>query len=268
MKKPDKPKTDNIGWILAMLFPKKGKSTPQPASTPSASSTPAATPAAPPPAAKPPAATPSPAAEKKPIAAAKTSKPGKEPGRFLPAFWTTASVLSVIVNLILIVVIVILAQQLFSLKRLVGNSLIGGLYENFILMDQAHIKTNITVADNIAIKFDLPISQEITVILTQDTVIYNARVGVLSGPTTVTLPKGTNLPIQLNLTVPVSTTIPIKLNVPVDSALEKTDLHKPFVGLQGVVSPYYWMLQPQIKSASDLPACQGILGGLCRGFFK
>ncbi|MGC1378989.1 MAG: hypothetical protein WA821_22360 [Anaerolineales bacterium] len=254
MKQPNKPKTDNFGWILALLFPKKSK----PPAKPVAATPPAPT-AAPVAAATPPPTKPKPPAESK-------SQPGFQPGKLLPAFWTISSGLSVIVNVILIVVIVILVQQLFSLKKLVGQNLIGGLYTNFILMDQAHIKSNIVVEDTIPVQFNLPISQQITVTLTSDTVIHNALVGVLSGPTTVTLPAGTRLPIQLDLTVPVNTTIPIKLNVPVDIALEKTDLHKPFIGLQNVLSPYYWLLQPGIKSASDLEACKAV-SWFCDVFF-
>ncbi len=257
MNQPNRPKTDNLAWIQALIFPKKVKS--NPASTGQVAPAAATT-------STPPAWVKSPADPK--------PKPIFQPGKLLPAFWTVASVLSFIVNLILIVVLVGLGQELFALKRLVGKDIVGGLYENFILMDQAHIKTNIPVADDVPVNFSLTISQDTIVTLTQPTRINGAQVSLTSGgvainsPANITLPAGTTLPVHLELTVPVNTTIPITINVPVDIPLEQTDLHRPFIGLQQVVSPYYWLLQPQINSAADLDACQGAWGWLCGLVFR
>ena len=190
---------------------------------------------------------------------------------FLPIFWTIASVSSFTINIILIIALILVGRELFVLKALVGNNLLGGLYENFIYMDQAHIKTDITVSDTIPINFTLPISQDTVVTLTQSTPINNAHVVINTGGISINsfadivLPKGTNLPVHLTMDVPVSTTVPVKLNVPVDIPLQNTDLHKPFIGLQQVVSPFYYMLQPQIKSPEDLPFCGP--GGLCSFYF-
>jgi hypothetical protein len=74
--------------------------------------------------------------------------------------------------------------------------------------------------------------------------------------------------VHLEMTVPVDASIPITLNVPVDIPLEQTELHRPFVGLQQVVSPYYWLLQPQIDSVEQVPGCQGMLGWFCGLFFR
>jgi hypothetical protein len=205
-------------------------------------------------------------------------KPFFELGKTMPAFWTVASVLSFVVNVILIVVLVVLARELFVLKSMVGDYLLGGLYSNFIYMDKAHIKTNITVSDNIPINFTLPISQDTVVVLTENTPINGANVKITSGGLTINsaanivLPRGTSLPVHLQLEVPVNTTVPIKINVPVDIPLEQTELHKPFVGLQQVVSPFYWMLRPNnnqskpIIAATDVDACKS-LSWFCNWFF-
>ena len=180
----------------------------------------------------------------------------------MPTIWTVASVLSLIVNVILIIVLVVLARELFVLKSIVGNDLLGGLYANFIYMDKAHIKTEITVKDTIPINFTLPISQDTVVTLTQNTPINGANVKITSGGLTINsaanivLPRGTNLPVHLELNVPVTTSVPVTLKVPVDIPLEQTELHQPFVGLQQVVAPFYNMLMPKYKKASDVPACQ------------
>ena len=266
MNKPESPKPNifskigtNLSWISALFFPKKSK----PPAKPVAATPPASTAA--------PVVSASPTTPKSP-AKEKTANQIFQPGKLLPVFWTVASGLSFVVNVILIVVLIILAQQLFTLKKLVGQDLIGGLYTNFVLMDQAHIKSKITVADQIPVNFNLTISQDTVVTLTEPTHINGAQVSLTSGgvainsPANITLPQGTNLPVHLELTVPVNATIPITLNVPVDIALDKTDLHKPFIGLQNVLSPYYWLLQPGIKSASDLEACKAV-SWFCDAFF-
>jgi hypothetical protein len=168
---------------------------------------------------------------------------------------------------------VVLARQLFTLKAMVGEKLLGGLYENFIYMDQAHIQTQITVEDTIPINFTLPISQDTIVVLTENTPINGANVRITSGgltinsPANIVLPAGTNLPVHLELNVPVTTTVPIKINVPVDIPLEQTELHKPFIGLQQVVAPFYNLLQPQVETADDVEACKS-LGWFCNWFFS
>ncbi|MFM8321098.1 MAG: hypothetical protein ACKOC5_09315 [Chloroflexota bacterium] len=173
-------------------------------------------------------------------------------GRFLPAFWTIASALSLVVNVILVIIVVILLSQLFQIKNLLGDQLIGGLYSNFVKMDEAHIRTNIVVKDTILVKdtipvvFDLPLKTDTTVVLTKDAYLSRGKV-MLNGAwvtTDIILNKGTPLNIYLDMVVPVNQTLPIELkvpvelNVPVDIPLNQTELHEPFVGLRGVVEPY------------------------------
>ncbi len=202
-------------------------------------------------------------------------------GKVMPAFWTTASILSMVVNLILILVIIVVGRELFAIKTLVQEGLIGGLYKNFVLMDQAHIKTTIRVQDTIKVEdtipinFTLPLQQATDVILTKDTAIPNTAVYLNGVPiyTTVVLPKGTPLNIELNLQVPVSQTIPIvlsvpvNLTVPVDIPLEETQLHQPFTGLQTVLSPYQNVLGALPSSWETTPVCGKYTNWLCRWLF-
>jgi hypothetical protein len=321
MTKSEKPKSDNFGWIMALLFPKRGKPTTQPtqkseaASKPSqpaitnsatpaiasapqtatASSSPAPqqlgaikAPAAPAPqiihsvAAPPVKPAPiQPATKQEPPVngqaqatklSPKSESKKSEHGKVMPTIWTVASILSLIVNVILIVVLLVLGRELFVLKSLVGEQLLGGLYQNFIYMDLAHIKTEITVKDTIPISFTLPISQDTVVTLTNPTPINGANVRIVSGgltinsPANIILPAGTSLPVHLELNVPVQTTVPVTLKVPVDIPLDQTELHKPFIGLQQVVDPFYKMLFPQYKKPSDVPACQS-MPWLCNSIF-
>lgn len=190
-----------------------------------------------------------------------------------PVLWSIGAYLSIALNGILLIVIFILGTQLFTLKDLVQNQLIGGLYYSFYLMNEASIDTTIQVQDNIPIGFDLAINQTTVVVLTEDTFIEGARVTLSTGglnivqaPTDITLPAGTNLPVHLNLVVPVNTTVPISLNVPVHIPLDQTELNTPFLLLQEVVSPYYdclsglpdsWLQIGKIFGA--LPTCTSIL---------
>ena len=209
-----------------------------------------------------------------------------------PPFWTITGVISLVVNIILIAILFSLGRQLFTIKGMVSDQVIGGLYTNFVKMDGAHIKTTILVSDTIQVKdtiqvndtipvvFNLPLKQDTKVKLTKATPIKGATI-YLNGsavPLDLVLPKGTELNINLNMTVPVNQKIPITLNVPVllnvpvhltvpvDIPLNQTQLHEPFVGLQDVVAPYHSLLSSLPASAQQLPLCNN-LTGLCSWYF-
>ncbi|HBX68726.1 MAG TPA: hypothetical protein DEH25_04925 [Chloroflexi bacterium] len=190
-------------------------------------------------------------------------------GKIAPAFWTVAGVFSIVLNVILIVTVLILGQQLFVLNDIVENSLIGGLYDNFVKMDEATIVTSVTVEDTIPVKFDLPVTTNTTVYLTEPTPIYGASVVINTGglsinaPADIVLPAGLPLPIALNITVPVDQEVPVVLEVPVNIPLNQTELHEPFTGLQDVVSPFRKMLGDLPNAWLDTPFCKGLLGEAC-----
>ena len=191
-------------------------------------------------------------------------------GNIGPAFWNIASIVSLSVNIILIIILILVGKQLFALKNMVSYQLIGGLHQNFIKMDQARIATTVKVNDTIPVVFDLPVQADTTVVLRKNTRIKNAIVNLSTGglsivkaPANIVLPAGTELPISLSITVPVSTTVPVALTVPVDIPLNQTELHEPFVGLQSVVSPYDTMLTDLPNSWEQTPLCQPDLDWLC-----
>jgi hypothetical protein len=194
--------------------------------------------------------------------------------KILPAFWTVASVISMVVNIFLIALVILLGGQLFTLKHMISDQLLGGLYNNFVLMDQARIQTTIPVQTNVAAKFNLQLKTNTQVTLTQDTLIPRAHIANLNaGALTISnatldirLPKGTKLPVHLELTVPVDKKIPVNLDVAVDIPLNQTDLHVPFVGLQQVVGPYYQSLNGLPDSWQKL-LCGSKPGSLCQMLF-
>jgi hypothetical protein len=182
--------------------------------------------------------------------------------RLLAAFWTVASVISLGVNVVLIALLFILVDMIAGLQLTANDQvsgLLGGLYNNFVLMDQATISTNIPVQADIALDFRVPVDRSkqtglITEIeLASDAVIGNVRVQInqpgtqfrLDSPATITLPAGTKLPIYIQaFDIPVQNSVPISLNVPVNIPLNQTQLHQPFTGLQQVVEPYYCLVEP------------------------
>ena len=178
--------------------------------------------------------------------------------KLLPAFWTIASVMSLTVNIILIVALLIMLQmfgaiqgmQLYADTQISG--LLGGLYTNFVKMDEANIRTNIHVEKEIPVQFSLNVSGPTDVTLSRPVTINGALVTVQTGGlnivnarATIVLPQGLVLPIDIqNLVVPVDQKVLAVLDVPVDIPLDQTELHEPFVGLQKVVEPWYCLLEP------------------------
>jgi hypothetical protein len=185
--------------------------------------------------------------------------------KFLPAFWTIASLMSITVNVILIVILLILFQMLGAIQTTADDKvsgLLGGLHDNFVKMDQANIKTSIHVEKEIPVQFTLNVSGPTVVRLSQPVLIEGARVTVSTGsmsivnaPATITLPQGLPLPINIeNLAVPVDQKVLAVLDVPVDIPLDQTELHEPFLGLQQVIRPWYCLIEPNARF-NDSPVC-------------
>lgn len=186
--------------------------------------------------------------------------------KFLPAFWTIASVMSFTVNIVMLIVVLILLQMLGTIQFTANDQisgLLGGLYNNFVKMDEANIRTNIHVEKEIPVNFILNVSGPTNVTLSNDVTIDGALVTVQTGGLNITnararivLPSGTLLPINIeNLVVPVDQKVLAVLDVPVDIPLNQTELHEPFVGLQQVVKPWYCLIEPKALF-NDMQVCQ------------
>jgi hypothetical protein len=187
------------------------------------------------------------------------------------AVWDVSSIISLVVNIVLAVIIIALGLRLRQLQDTV-NGLLGGLYDNFVRMDNSVISTTISVDQMpIPLDFNLPVVQPSTnVTLTEDVIIRGAQVVINTGvlninsTATVTLPRGTTLPVSLNMDVPVKTTVYVDLKVPVNIKLAEAlpadpnaaNLHSAFVGLQNTVGPFYCLLQPGAKDYAGAYVCQ------------
>ncbi len=188
--------------------------------------------------------------------------------KFLPAFWTIASVISLTVNIILIIILLIAFQMLGAIQNTADDQvsgLLGGLYTNFVKMDEANIRTNIHVEKEIPVQFSLNVSGPTNVTLSHDVTINGALVTVATGGlnivnarATIVLPKDTLLPINIqSLVVPVDQRVLAVLDVPVDIPLDQTELHEPFVGLQQVVEPWYCLVERN-ASVKGVQVCSPI----------
>ena len=183
--------------------------------------------------------------------------------RFLPAFWTVASIVSLTINVILVILVIIILQGLGSLNTAnLGSGLLGGLYTNFERMDQAHIKTTIPVQTTIPLNMSIPVQTTTGITLAQDVSIQRAHVIIntaslnIDAPASVTLPAGTTLNVTMNFNVPIQADVPVTLSVPVDIALKDTDLHPAIIGLQDTLKPLYCIVAPSAVSLSGVPVCR------------
>jgi hypothetical protein len=198
--------------------------------------------------------------------------------KFFPAFWTVASIFSLIVNVILIGLLVSVGHNLFELKTVVADGLVIPTSNNLELMDKAHIittvpvETTIRVQDSLPVVFDLPINKNMQITMTEDTRISGAYIYLnnTAVETDLTLPAQTPLQANINLTIPVSTTVPLDMlvpvtvQVPVDIAVNQTDLHQSIMGLQAAIEPYQKVMGTSFNSPKDLTVCDNwMTGWLC-----
>ena len=185
-----------------------------------------------------------------------SAQKGYSQNRFLPTFWTIASVISMLVNIGVVIALIVDVRLLGGTQAAIdfaqsqANGLLGGLHQNFVKMDAASIKTQIPVNANIPLNITVPVQATTQITLAEAAVIRNAQVIINTGSldinasATVTLPANTPLTVNLDFPLQVTDTIPISLMVDVNIPLKDTELPEPFVGLQKVVEPYYCLLQP------------------------
>jgi len=199
-----------------------------------------------------------------------SSPPAPEPKRsrykFMPAFWTIASVISLTVNIILIIILLITFQMLGAILTTSDDKitgLLGGLYTNFVKMDQATIAANIPVDATVPLNIVVPVQATTRITLAESVVIPNAHVRINTGglsidaDAVVTLPADTALTVNLDFPLNVQNSIPVHLDVPVNIPLDQTELHEPFVGLQQVVGPWYCLVEPD-ASLNGAQVCSPI----------
>ncbi len=189
-------------------------------------------------------------------------KSPRPPRRWLPIFWTIASTVSVVINVILLGALITVGSNLgLAGAAARDSSLLGGLYDNFERMDQAHIRTNIPLETSVPLNLVVPVQTTTTIILTDDVAIRGAHVRIntalfnIDAPASVTLPAGTSMNVALNMSLPVQGEVPIAVSVPVDIPLQDTDLHPALVGLQDAIRPLYCLVNPAARTGGGDLVC-------------
>lgn len=202
-------------------------------------------------------------AEKEPKPTREKREPAPFFARFGPIFWTVSGAIALLIALILLVATIVIASNAMKVTAQINDHLVGNLYDSFVAMDEASIKTTIPINTEVPAKFDVLLDTMTTVNLSEDVYITSATVSLTTGglsitnaPTNIILPAGTELPIHLVLTVPVDEMIPVEMLVDVDIPLAETELHDPFVKLQRTIQPYYmwlWSVSTPGVKAFDYP---------------
>lgn len=211
-----------------------------------------------------------PASKPAPAAPPAASGPAERRNKFLPIFWTIASVMSFTVNVAVLIVLLFLFMNRGSVGDVANdqaNQLLGGLYSNFVKMDQATISTNIPVDAMIPLNIVVPVQAVTQITLAEAATIPNAHVRINTGSVAidanavVTLPANTPLTVRLDFPLTVQNSIPVHLDVPVNIPLNQTQLHEPFVGLQKVVEPWYCLSQPN-ATVENVRVCDTVANPL------
>lgn len=199
----------------------------------------------------------------RPTEGAASEKSPRPPRRWLPIFWTIASTVSVVINVILLGALIMVGRNLgLAGAAARDSSLLGGLYDNFERMDQAHIRTNIPLQTSVPLNLVVPVQTTTTITLTDDAAIRGAHVRIntalfnIDAPASVTLPAGTSMSVALNMSLPVQGEIPVAVSVPVDIPLQDTDLHPALVGLQDTIRPLYCLVDPSARTIDGARVCR------------
>lgn len=197
------------------------------------------------------------------------SSVGAEPGKgvvprgALPIFWTAASIVSLIVNVVLIFLLMGLSRSVGAMSGAGGGpGLIGGIYNNLEELDAAHIKAVLPVQSDLALNASVPVQTSTRITLARDASIQGAHVKIntaglnIDAPASVTLPAGTTLDVGMDFSLPLQANVPVAMDIPVDIAIQSTDLHPAILGLQQNLKPLLCATTPGAVSLSGAPLCR------------
>ncbi len=185
-----------------------------------------------------------------PVQAAAPLEPRRKspPRKFWDAAKTITLIASMVIDLILIVAVVILANQVGAIK-LTLNSVLGQLDSAFEGLGQVVITDSIKISQQVPVRFDLPLKQD-TVVTTRGPVPITTQAtfslgqfGSINGTVSLQLPAGTQLPVHLEITVPVSNTIPVVFDQPISIPLAEKGLGPVVAKLRAALSPILSLVQ-------------------------
>ena len=176
-----------------------------------------------------------------------------EPRRIFPrrvweALKSLSLIVSMIINLVLIIVVVVLINQVGAIKLTLA-SILGQLDSAFQGLGAATIRDTIRIDQQVPVRFDLPLSQDTTVV-TQAPVPIDAyatfslgQFGSINGNVSLALPAGTSLPVHLELNVPVSNSIQVAFDQPISIPLAAKGLGPVVAQLRSALGPIIGVVQ-------------------------
>ncbi len=181
--------------------------------------------------------------------------------KFWNAFKNFAIIFSFVVNFILVLVLLLSPGPLFTMKAQVVEPLLIDLDGAFEALGETRIESMVNIQDTMPVIFNLPLSQNTDVILTEAVPLEAAATfflpgggGAINGTVSLNLPQDMALPVNLDMIVPVSTTIPIVMEVPVEIPLSEAGMEPAIERLRGVFSPITGFLQTLPSSIKDVVA--------------
>jgi len=186
--------------------------------------------------------------------------------RVIPRLWNAfrniAILFSFLVNIVLVIVVAILvlrADSIFSLKTEIAEPLLVDLDQAFAALGETRIQSTIYITDTIPVVFDIPLEQNTDVILTQPVplampaqFVISGGGGTINGTVTMSLPQGQALPVVLRINVPVSTTAPVIIEAPVTIDLAEAGMGPAIEQLRAVFRPMTSFVQSLPDTAEEL----------------
>ncbi|MEE9507717.1 MAG: hypothetical protein V3V44_00380 [Anaerolineales bacterium] len=179
-------------------------------------------------------------------------------------FWRSLTVVSVVLNLILIFVLIALGNSLIGFASAFDTSVIDEVAKAMSFEEGATLSTSIRVQDQVPVTLEVPLNRNTVATLSEPARFDGASISIRSAtlsidaPATLTLPAGAELPLALDLSVTVDTVIPIDITVPVEFPIAESEVGDSISAMQGLIEPYRAIV-------SEMPACWQMLlwGGDC-----
>ena len=196
-----------------------------------------------------------------------TSQPEAKPKRRrIPRLWNAfknvAILFSFLVNIVLVIVVAILvlqADSIFSVKTEVAEPLLADLDQAFAALGETTIQSIVYITDTIPVVFDLPLVQNTDVIMTEPVplsmpsqFVFPGGGGAINGTVIMSLPQGQALPVALEISVPVSTTVPVVMEVPVTIELSEAGMGPAIEQLRAVLRPVTGFVQSLPDTTEEL----------------
>ncbi|MDF1514582.1 MAG: hypothetical protein P1S60_12305 [Anaerolineae bacterium] len=173
-----------------------------------------------------------------------------EMAKIWSAFKTFAIIFSFIVNFVLVIVLLLSPDPIFSTKREIAEPLLLDLDSAFAALGDTTIRTTVQINHILPISFDLPLQQQTSVILNEAvplqvpaTFYLPSGGGSINGVVSLALPSGQALPVTLDLTIPVESTIPVAFSLPVEIELYDAGMGPAIDQLRAVFAPMTSFIQ-------------------------